>query len=304
MAGMATAAAAQNGKSGSTEPLRLCVFSKHFQWTSWEETAALAAEIGFDGVDLTVRKGGHVLPERVELDLPKAVAAIRKAGLLAPMITADIVDARTPHAEAILKTASGLGIHYYRWGGLTYSYDRDMAAQLDEMRPRVVALAALNEKHRICSMYHTHSGLRQVGAPIWDLWTLMKDLDPRWIGINYDIGHATVEGGFGGWIDSAHLVQRHMRGVALKDFAWGKNAKGVWAPQWCAVGEGMVNFPAFFEILKAARFSGPLQMHFEYPALGAAHTGGQLDIPKEKFMAMLRKDLAYVKGQMRQAGLV
>ena len=36
--------------------------------------------MGFDGVDLSVRPEGHVLPEKVERDLPKAVEAIRKVG--------------------------------------------------------------------------------------------------------------------------------------------------------------------------------------------------------------------------------
>ena len=30
----------------------------------------------------------------------------------------------------------------------------------------------------------------------------MKDIDPKLVGINYDIGHAHIEGGLGGWIAS------------------------------------------------------------------------------------------------------
>jgi sugar phosphate isomerase/epimerase len=240
----------------------------------------------------------------VERDLPKAVEIMRKEGLMTPMITADIVDAKTPHAEAILRTASGLGIHHYRWGGFTYTYERSLADQLEEMKPRVAGLAALNEKYKMSAMYHTHSGLRQVGAPIWDLWYVLKDMDPRWVGINYDIGHATVEGGFGGWIDSARLIGKYMRGVALKDFKWGQNARGAWAPQWCAAGEGQVNFAGFFEILKTQKFSGPVQLHFEYPGLGGADGGrAKLEIPKEKLVAQMRKDLEYVRKLMRQAQL-
>ena len=149
---------------------------------------------------------------------------------------------------------------------------------------------------------HTHSGLRQIGAPIWDLWYVLKDLDPRWVGINYDIGHATVEGGFGGWIDSARLIRQYMRGVALKDFKWGVNSRGVWAPQWCAAGEGMVNFAGFFEIMKTQKFSGPVQLHFEYPGLGGADGGKpKLEIPKEKLAAQMRKDLEHIRKLMRQA---
>jgi L-ribulose-5-phosphate 3-epimerase len=95
--------------------LKICVFSKHFQWTSVAEAAAIASDIGFDGVDLTVRAGGHVLPERVEVDLPAAVEAVRRAGLTVPMISTEITSVQTPHAEAMLKTASQLGIRQYRW---------------------------------------------------------------------------------------------------------------------------------------------------------------------------------------------
>ena len=38
-------------------------------------------ELGFDGIEATVRKKGHVLPERVEDDLPRLVEALQKHDL-------------------------------------------------------------------------------------------------------------------------------------------------------------------------------------------------------------------------------
>src|SRR5260370_31368981 len=93
------AGSARAQESSGAGPLKTCVFSKHFQWTDVAECAAMSSQVGFDGVDLTVRKGGHVLPEYVERDLPKAVEIMHKQGLMTPMITAEIVDAKTPHAE-------------------------------------------------------------------------------------------------------------------------------------------------------------------------------------------------------------
>ena len=297
MATFAAALPALAQNTGTGGGLKVNVFSKHFQWTNWQETVDLAALIGFDGIDFTVRKGGHVLPENVERDLPKAVEMAHKAGLQTPMVTAGIVDVTSPHAGAILRTLQGLGIKHYRWDGFSYDYSKSMVAQLNDLKPRVKALAELNEKHGVAAMYHTHSGLKHVGASIWDLWEIMRDLDPRWVGVNYDIGHATVEGGLGGWVNSAHLLGKYMRGVALKDFFWEKDAKGAWVAQWCAAGKGMVNFAGFFEILKTTGFTGPVQLHFEYPELGQAHDGKtKLDIPKERFIAIMRRDLAYVRG--------
>jgi sugar phosphate isomerase/epimerase len=302
LAGGLAAAAAR--AAAPSQQLKLSVFSKHFQWTDWREMAALAAEAGFDGIDLTVRAGGHVLPERVGEDLPRAVEIIRKAGLAVEMITAGIVDTRSPYAEAILKAASALGIRRYRWGGFRYDDRRPTAEQLDEFEARSRELAALNRQYGVCAMYHTHSGPGQVGASIWDIWYILRGLDSRSIGINYDIGHATVEGGHGGWLHTTRLAAPLMRGVALKDFRWGQNARGEWTPQWCAPGQGMVNFRRFFGLLKEAGFQGPLQVHFEYPELGQAHAGAaRLDIEKTRFLAILRRDLAFFREQLRAAGL-
>jgi len=50
----------------------ICIFSKHLQWLNYDEMAETAAEIGFDGVGLTVRPRGHVLPEDAVRGLPQA----------------------------------------------------------------------------------------------------------------------------------------------------------------------------------------------------------------------------------------
>ncbi len=293
-------AAAATSKQGG---LKLAIFSKHLQWAKWDEMAAVAAECGFDGIDLAVRKGGHVEPEHVADDLPRAFEAVRKAGLDVPMITAGIIDAQSPHAESILKAASTLGIRNYRWGGFKYDDSKPIPEQLEALKPRVKALADLNRHYNVTAMYHTHSGL-EVGAPIWDLWEILRDSDPKLTGINYDIGHATIEGGLGGWIRSAQLAGPYMRGVALKDFRWEKNAKGNWSPQWCAAGEGMVSFPKFLALLKERQFSGPVQIHYEYSGLGGAEHGNtKLEIPKREVVAKMKRDAGFYREKLKEAGL-
>jgi sugar phosphate isomerase/epimerase len=284
---------------------KICIFSKHLQWLSIGDAASLAAEIGFDGVDITVRNGGHVQPERAADELPKAAEAVRKAGLEVPMITAGIVDAHSPHAEEILRTASALGIRYYRWGDIPLDARKSIPKQIAEDKERVRDLAALNKQYGVCAMYHTHSGAGVLGASIWDLYLLLKDFDPNSVGVNYDISHATIEGGLGGWINSASLTAPMMRGVALKDFYWEKNAKGQWQPRWCPIGQGMVHFVPFLDSLRERRFAGPIQLHFEYPELGGAAGGERtIAISRREFSDVVRRDLNTVRGLMRQAGLV
>ena len=111
----------------------ICVFTKPLQWMDYETVAATAAETGFDGLDIAVRPGGHVLPERVTTDLPRAVEAAKRAGLVVPMITTEILEPGSPHAEEILKTANALGIGYYRMGWYAYGDDHDPAGRIEEL---------------------------------------------------------------------------------------------------------------------------------------------------------------------------
>jgi sugar phosphate isomerase/epimerase len=281
---------------------KVAIFSKHLQFLQGEELARAAAEIGYDGIDITVRKGGHVEPERVRQNLPELVRIIRAQGLEVPMITTDIVDADTPFAEDMVATAAGLGILHYRFGGFQYTgepYPRQLAA----FRPRVAKLAAINAKYRSCAMYHTHSGAGVVGASIWDLHAIMQDIDPAQVGVNFDVAHATIEGGLGGWINSFRITGSYLRGIAVKDFAWGVDAKGVWQPQWRPLGEGMVHVAEFLQMVKTTGFHGPLQQHFEY-ALGGANDGkAQITIPRAEVFSAMKRDLTTLRGQLSRSGL-
>lgn len=301
--GFAARGAARAARTG--EGITICAFSKHFQWAGVPEAVATMASLGYEGVDLTLREGGHVLPARVQDDLPQAVEIIHKAGLKIPMVTTDIRDAHSPYAETIIKTMAALGIRRYRWGGFLYDEKRSIPDQLAQFKAQVKDLAALNAHYGVCAMYHTHSGVGQVGASMWDLYLLLRDFDADAVSVNYDIGHATVEGGDGGWIHSARLLLPYMRGTAVKDFRWVRNAQGVWRPGWCALGQGMVNFKRYFSMLAAGGFSGPLQLHMEYDELGGADAGRrEFSIPKEKLLAIMRRDLEVLKPMLRESGLI
>jgi sugar phosphate isomerase/epimerase len=277
--------------------MKIAIFSKHLEFLEGDELARGAKEIGFDGIDLAVRKGGHVEPERVKQDLPALVAIIRAQGLEVPMLTTDIIDADTPYAIDVLESMTALGIHYYRWGGFKWNNGHPIAQQIDEFKPRVAKLAALNGRYQASAMYHTHSGAGLVGASIWDLHAILSGFDPKLVGVNYDVGHATVEGGLGGWIESFRITGQYLRGVAVKDFLWEKDAAGHWQAAWKPLGQGMVRFPQFFTMLREASFSGPLQLHFEYP-LGGAENGKKKDLTMSRadIFGAMKRDLTTLRG--------
>ncbi len=168
----------------------IAIFSKHLQWLDYADAATAAAAGGFDALDIPVRPGGHVLPERVEEDLPRAVDAAREAGLTVSMITTAITGVDDPHAEAVLKTAAGLGIGHYRMGYVRF--DEGVRRTLDATVPRWRELAALNQSLGIRGGYQNHSGTN-LGAAIWDLLLVLEEVSSSWIGCQYDIRHAAAE---------------------------------------------------------------------------------------------------------------
>ena len=283
--------------------LKVAIFSKHLQFLQGADLAHAVAEMGFDGIDVTVRGGGHVEPARAAEDLPPLVSLIRQQGLEVPMVTTDIVDAASPHARIVLQTLAGLGIRYYRWGGFKYSDDQPFAGQIEGLHQRSAQLAELNSKYKVCAIYHTHSGVDLVGAPVWDIFEILKDLDPNSVAINYDVGHATVEGGLGGWMDSFRLAQSYIRGVAFKDFVWQRGANNDWEPAWVPLGQGMVRFPTLCSLLAQTAFDGPVQLHFEYPLGGADGGKRQLTMSRAEVLSDMRRDLKQLRTYLHDAGL-
>src|SRR5690606_23791876 len=150
--------------------------SKHLQFLDYQEMAAKAAEIGFAGVDLTVRPGGHVLPENVRRDLPRAYEAIRSAGLELSMMTTAIDDAGDPLDRTILEQASELGIRYYRMNWFRYKNERTLPENLAAYQQKIDALSSLNRSLNLIGCYQNHAGVL-VGASLWEVWQLLQTAD-------------------------------------------------------------------------------------------------------------------------------
>ncbi len=240
---------------------KLAGFSKAFQELAPKETAEIAAQVGWDGIECTVRRGGHILPERVEDDLPRMHAALRERGLELFAISTDIAGRPDRANERVLRTASRLGVRLYRIAHLSYQRTRPLPEQIKTIRRNLSELEQLNRELGLCAIYENHSGSDSVGAPVWDAYQLVDGLDPQRFGIAFDIGHATVEGG-SAWALHFRLVQPYLKAVYVKDFSWRKKGEG-WAAAWCPLGEGMVD-PKFFQELNASGFNGPIVQFHEY----------------------------------------
>jgi sugar phosphate isomerase/epimerase len=301
-AGAIPLSAAPQGASPAGGPYRgvFCFFSKPAPQLTWPELARSAKSAGFGGIDLTVRKAGHVLPDRVTQDLPKAVAAIREAGLEVPMITTELLSADDPAAEPLLSAAGELSIPFIKPGYYHYEFV-DVRKELEAAGERFRSLVALAQKHGVQVGYHNHSG--NIGAPVWDMARVMDGMDPKWAGYYFDLQHATSEGGVAGWRIAANLVMPRIKMLAVKDFYWQKTETAGWREKDCPLGQGMCRYKDFLKTVAQAGFHGPISLHLEYQTPGVSDEQG-IALSRDKIdavMAQGKENLDILKALMREA---
>lgn len=277
--GMGCLAAAQRP---ARPRFKIIGFVKPFQNFAFEQIGDTAREVGWSGIECPVRKDGAIKPERVEDDLPKLADILRERELELSVISTDVDDATDALAQRVLKTASKLKVPRYRLKHYYYDLNKPIPPQLENFRAKVRDLAQLNRELNIQGSIQNHSGRNYVGAAGWDIWQLLRDVDPKWIGVFFDVGHAALEGGLS-WPIQAKLLEPYFAVISVKDFFWAKNGKS-WRTQWCPLGDGMVH-REFFDILKKSDFQGPITQQFEFP-MG---TGKEM-------IADMQKDLTVLKG--------
>lgn len=272
----------------------VCVFSKHLQWLDYREMAVFAREAGFDGIDLTVRPGGHVEPEQVEKSLPEAVKAIRDEGLEVPMMTSAVNDPDHSVSRRVLEAAAGQGIKFYRMGYYQFIPGTPVPETLGEVREKMAGLARLNESLGIRASYQNHAGNGYFGASIWDIWNALKDLPAEWIGSQFDLRHAMVESTLN-WKTNLRLISGRINTLAVKDSSWKIGDDQELRAEYCPLGKGFSDFPSLLAVLERNSFIGPASLHFEYPLGGAEHGGRDLSIKREYVKAAMKRDLEHFR---------
>ncbi len=281
-----------------SDKLPVHLFSKHLQFLDWKKAAEAAAEIGFEGLDLTVRPGGHVLPENVKVDLPKAMDDIKMGGSKCTLITTAVANKDNDMDMDVLQTAAKLGIGHYRCNWFKYDMGPSMPKTLDAYQKIIGALSKVNSDLGLVGCYQNHAGTL-IGASLWEVERLLQTADPKHFGVQYDIRHATVEGGLS-WQNGFLLIQDRIKTIVIKDFKW-QMVNGKWTAVNTPVGEGMVDFGTYFALLKKYRINVPVILHLEYPLGGAENGSTTLSVDKKTVFTAMEKDLKTVHELWRKS---
>jgi hypothetical protein len=217
----APAAAGQAASPPAPRRLILDAYSRHLHWLrTADEVAEAAIEMTCGGVMPTVQPHpGHISPENVRTELPAFVAVMRKHGLRVKQIRGgNATSADAPNLEAMVATMGELGVTHYWVGTDNYDLGQPIMPQLDAIKTKIERFVQLNERHGTTLMYHTRAGASSVGSVVWDLLYVLKDFDPKFVGLHWDAGHMSHHGAM--WETLMRTAGPYVVGMGWKDRSW------------------------------------------------------------------------------------
>jgi len=245
----------------------ICIYSEHFQSLPIAQVCKVFKKIGAEGIDLTVRPGGHIQPANAKKELPIAVKTATDHGLKIMMLTTSITGTDL-HSRQIVEACDKLGIQRIKLGYHHIGKFGQLAKRLDEVRRQLDALVKMTSKYKVRPCVHVHSGAT-IPSNGFMLREIIKHIPPDRIGAYLDSYHMTITGGAGGWKQAIDLLRPWISLVALKNFEWRKGGRDKlgqqrWSADYVRLEDGIANIPDFVRTVQRIGYKGFYTLHTEY----------------------------------------
>jgi sugar phosphate isomerase/epimerase len=241
--------------------------------------------LGFDGVDLSVERDGHVPPDKADYNLMPALEAFTGAGLDVPMLTTGLTQ-MDRDAQHVLGLAAYIGVPFFRPGHWKFTGSMEVQMELALVQRNVFGLAQLGRYTKMAMGIHNFVD-GAGGAAVADIHRVIQPIDGQWVGYDFDVGYASMEGGGAGFEAPLGLALPRLKMVTVRDFRWERRDDGTRQPKACPLGDGVVDFARLFAALARAKFAGPISVQVDHQ-------------PKDK-MDAIGRDLAFVRKQIAAA---
>ena len=273
----------QNGPKPRSNP-PVCLFSDQIMKVGYDELGGILKMLGFEGCDLAVQPGGHITPEHADLDFMRAIEAMNGSGVDVYRISTTFTSPADQTLRLAMEWGGEMGVPFFRPGHWKYTAG-EIEARMVEVQRDILGLANIARATGIAVGIHNATP-DYVGGALWDTNMIIRGMEPRLVGYDFDTGYAAAQGGPAGFTTLLRMALPRLKMVTARDCAWSKEG-GTWKLAECPLGEGMVDWKEFFATLARAKFTGPISLQIGYPA-------------KDE-LAAIRKDLAFLKGQVAAA---
>lgn len=247
------------GKSGGEEEWPVIVFEKPIQTLDYDRMGEELAKMGVQGIEATIRRGGHIEPRDAARKVPAMVASLAKNGCKALIAACNVASTAKEDLE-YLKVLKANGITKYRMDYFRYNLKKPLLPQLRDFTGQLAEIAAMNRELGMQSIYQIHAGAKYAGSLGWDAAMMFEEVDPAHAAVALDLRH--VRAGSGPSFETAiALLNKHLGSVYVKDAQWtgprSKTLKNV------PLDTGIVDQKTFASVVKG-HGPMPLSLHMEW----------------------------------------
>ena len=246
-----------NAQPGKTQ---FAVFVKPWKNLSLPQLAIHVQHLGFNLIELPVRPGFQVEPDRFEQDMPGVVKFLADLGICIVNVAVDmpLTDERLYATCA----ANGITMNRVMFKRISPSYGESETAA----RRQLDAAIPLCEQYGVKLGIQNHYG-GSVPINSMGLYQLVRDYDPRWVGAIWDAAHNALQGEDAQ--TGLELVQSHLCMVNLKNAFWRRTSQPdanetKWAAYFCAGPHGCISWAEVAAGVKRIGYQGPITFTAEY----------------------------------------
>ena len=268
----------------------LILFTKPWPGLSLPELGRLVKRLGCDGVELPVRPGYQVTPDRVAKGLPEAARLLSKEGVKIGSVAGST-------DEATIAACGEAGVPILR---VCLAVDLKMGykASEEKLRREYDALVPLLRKHNVSIGVQNHCG-NMIGSAI-GVMHLIEGYEPAAVSAVLDPAHCAVAGEPPEM--AIDIVWSHLSLMNFKAAShWrtnGLNApEAAWEVYWTTAQHSGYSWKAAVAELKKRDYSKDICLPAEYSDW---RKGGQL--MGDDVIPFLSHDVAYLKHLMGEGG--
>lgn len=223
------------------------LFPKPFPEWSATQFADLLKTTGIDKLDVVIRDGFQVTPQRIKEELPRYMEALSQAGVQADFAVTSFNAEQLAEDIDLLLLLGDHGIKAFRLD--YFRLRKDVRTALKDARRALERLTPLCSLSGVRAVYQVHH--RTLVSSASAAYQLVRDLPPDAIGVQLDTGNQRIEG-YENWSYAVHLLGKYLHSFGAKDVRL--------PDQWVECGNGQVDWDGLFEALGEYRFEGTFHL--------------------------------------------
>lgn len=238
--------------------IQYTIFTKHWKSLSFADTAAVLAEMGFDGAELPVRPGFQAEPGQAVEILPKAQKIFTRAGL-------PIVSIAAPLTKEVFAGCANAGIPQIRVMFTGQDPSIPFQQRFEQMRNTLDHALPLCREYgvRIAVQPHYGPGI----SNSMELYHLLQYYDPALVGAIWDAGHAGLAGEAPE--QGLDILWPYLMGINLKAAYYipvngPENTQSSFKPYFTDGHHGLCSWQRTANYLSQRHYAGPVCIFAEY----------------------------------------